>query len=614
MSLVSSVPSGSHRASVRSRVVVTRRVLNGVMMGAIAATTLTVSTAVPSARKAEAASSSAPQDLMLPFPVGSTYQFNGPHSYNLSTNPALWGGMDFLKPGADVTAAHAGQVRLFNCGGPVIEINHLDTAGQPDGWSTIYYHVIINSKIADRQMVHAGQLLGKTSMTTPCGGLADGDHVHMSLFHQVAPFDPGNSNPNEYPLDGLCIGGWVIHRGTQPYKGGAYLMRGAQTLPAYSSIINDGQVGCGQRSYQPMSVSMLSSAGTSIDASHLWVHESGTMQVTVQNTGTQTWSSNVHLALPSGQSTSLLEPSAGGWYSSARPAAVVGTVPPGGRYTFQFPFEVNTTAAVFSQSFTLVDESVAWFPQSGPTITGALTTTVDRGVAMRHTGPGGYSLAPDGSVTPFGGAPALPNTATRWPGWDIARGIVLRSDDSGGYVLDGWGGLHPFGTAPAMPAGTYWQGWDIARGIVLRSDNLGGYVLDGWGGLHPFGTAPGMTVSKYWSGWDIARSLALTSDNGGYVLDGWGGLHPFGSAAPPSTSPTYWNGWDIARSLVIVNNGTGGYTLDGWGGVHPFGTARNLTGNGYWPGQDNNAKALAVTNDDSAGGEVDTAGNVWALR
>ena len=230
-------------------------------------------------------------------------------------------------------------------------------------------------------------------------------------------------------------------------------------------------------------------------------------------------------------------------------------------------------------------------------------------VLMRHVGGGGYRVAPGGTITPFGGAPTLQNTAT-WPGHDIVRGAVLRSDDLGGYLVDLYGGVHPFGNAPNVAQNAYWPGWDIVRGITLRSDNTSGYVLDGYGGLHGFGGAPPVAVSAYWPGWDIATGVTQYDDGGGYVLDGYGGLHPFGDAAPV-ISTAYWRGWEIAAGVITLHGGLGpqGYILDGYGGLHPFGGAPNVAVPGYHSGLDT-AVAVSLVPNGSTGMEVDTLGTL----
>lgn len=357
---------------------------------------------------------------------------------------------------------------------------------------------------------------------------------------------------------------------------------------------------------------------TSEDVTHAFLGETGFLWVTVQNTGTRTWGEGgvpirLGTAWPNDHASILAMPQ---WVGPGRPSELAPgtTIPPGGYYQFIFPIQVGvSSAASFLEHFNLVADGVTWFPDTGPVYGFAITKTVDRGIALRHHGPGGYALAPDGTVTPFGGAPALAGTETTlWPGWDVARGIVLRSDDAGGYVLDELGVLHGFGSAPGFSPPSPNFGFDIARSVVLSSDNAGGYVLDGYGAVHAFGTAPVLASNTYWPGWDVARSFVLTSNKGGFMMDGYGSLHPVGSPSPlVSTPPNF--GFDIARAMVMTPQGTGGFTLDGYGGLHAFGTGTPSFANApYWPGWDV-AKAIASTS--SAGSwEIDGAGGLHQLH
>jgi len=392
--------------------------------------------------------------------------------------------------------------------------------------------------------------------------------------------------------DTVSVRNWVV----QPLYRFSYI-KWLHPTPAYTFRV------LGEAQYAP-------DGHSPADLSHAWMGETGLLSVAVQNTGTATWRAGPSISVGTTQSTDLLY--SPGWVNPQRPAVLPAgvTVPPGGSYTFTFPFQVGVTSqASFVDHFDLVAEGVTWMPDAGISFAVSFTKTVDRAVVLRHNGPGGYTLAPDGTISAFGGAPPLTSNSI-WPGWDIARGLVLRTDDLGGYVLDGCGGIHRFGNAPHLgdQSNHYWPNWDIARAIALRSDNLGGYVLDGWGSLHAFGNAPslGDQSTHYWNGWDIARSVALTSDNGGWVLDGWGSLHAFGNAPGlGDQSSHYWNGWDIARSVASVNGGAGGYVLDGYGGIHAFGNAATLTGP-YW-GFDV-AKALAVVPNGASGTMVDGNG------
>jgi hypothetical protein len=250
-------------------------------------------------------------------------------------------------------------------------------------------------------------------------------------------------------------------------------------------------------------------------------------------------------------------------------------------------------------------------------------------VLLRGSATAGYTLAGDGTIQRFGGAPRVHHNPS-WPAWDIARQMVLLPNGHGGYVLDGYGGLHAFaiGHHPVPAAahgGPYWPNWDIARSFVLLPKGHGGYVLDGYGGIHPFGIGahPVPHVAhggSYWPNWDIARSVALLPDgHGGYVLDGYGGVHPFGIGKHPvplaARGGAYWPNWDIARSVILTGNGKGGYVLDGYGALHAFATGKapmpRRLRSAYFPGWD---VAVAVAVHGKRGELLDSYGSVHRVR
>jgi subtilisin family serine protease len=205
----------------------------------------------------------------------------------------------------------------------------------------------------------------------------------------------------------------------------------------------------------------------------------------------------------------------------------------------------------------------------------------DRAVVANPKG-GGYVLAGNGVVRPFGGAPQ--EGYPYWGAWQVARSIAVMPDGRGYVVLDAFGGVHRFGSAwdLPLPTGSYWPGWDIARQVRITPSGKGLVVLDGWGGLHTSGDAPPTTGAPYWFGWDIARDVQITPTGKGYwVLDGWGGVHTVGDAY--NAGSLWFPFWDIARGLVPASNGRGYAVLDGWGGVHLFGTAPNVATSGYFP-------------------------------
>ena len=190
---------------------------------------------------------------------------------------------------------------------------------------------------------------------------------------------------------------------------------------------------------------------------------------------------------------------------------------------------------------------------------------------------GYYSMAGDGTITAFDGAPYLGSPHF---GWNIARGLAVMPDGRGYLVLDGFGGVHKFGTARGGAVGrgrTGYFGWDIARDIALAPDGLGYLVLDGYGGQHRTGTARGYSLG-YWPGWDIARAFAYSPvGRGAYMLDGFGGVHRGGNAVSLRTG--YWSGQDVARDVVPTADNQGLAVVTANGRVIRAGTAPRVTSN-----------------------------------
>lgn len=82
--------------------------------------------------------------------------------------------------------------------------------------------------------------------------------------------------------------------------------------------------------------------------------------------------------------------------------------------------------------------------------------------------------------------------------------ILNPTDPTSGYTLDRWGGVHAFGSAVAVQTASFWPGQDVARKIVVSDWVHGrGYVMDLDGALHPFGGAPAVTGAPYWKGGKI---------------------------------------------------------------------------------------------------------------
>lgn len=176
---------------------------------------------------------------------------------------------------------------------------------------------------------------------------------------------------------------------------------------------------------------------------------------------------------------------------------------------------------------------------------------------------GGYTLLSDGTLRPFGSAPAA--TGLTPLSAQVARAVAIGPRSRAGYVLDGYGGVRPFNGATPVTANASWPGWDIARDLVLRPDGTSGYLLDGYGGIHTVGSAPAVSGGPYWANQDVARRLVLRRDGvSGYVLRSDGLVAPFGGA-PAVTSPTLASGRtavgitlapDGSSGLVVLDDGT----------------------------------------------------------
>jgi hypothetical protein len=117
------------------------------------------------------------------------------------------------------------------------------------------------------------------------------------------------------------------------------------------------------------------------------------------------------------------------------------------------------------------------------------TSTPTVAAALVPGSKAGYSLNGDGTVIPFGGAPAATQAGHQWPNWNIARSVAILPAGTGGYVLDGYGGIHPFaiGSNPAPPAispGAYYGGWDVMDGLALGAKGTTTAVVDSHDGVH----------------------------------------------------------------------------------------------------------------------------------
>ena len=168
----------------------------------------------------------APADSLfqLPFPLGATWYFNGPHSWNGDNTPPF-SSMDFFQGGADcdsppalyaVATAAGSAIRRYSCW---MEIDH------GAGWTTSYYH--LRNLVGSGTQIRNGRL-GSIACEVCAGGYATGPHVHWSLKYNGAYVS----------LEGVKLSGWTVHVGPTAYFTGSLERAGVQ-LPPYSLILND---------------------------------------------------------------------------------------------------------------------------------------------------------------------------------------------------------------------------------------------------------------------------------------------------------------------------------------------------------------------------------------
>lgn len=86
--------------------------------------------------------------------------------------------------------------------------------------------------------------------------------------------------------------------------------------------------------------------------------------IELRNVGTETWNSSTRLATtePRDRESAFAGPD---WLAPHRPAAVEGTVPPGGTFPFTFTLRAPMTPGEYREFFGVVQEGVAWFSDPG---------------------------------------------------------------------------------------------------------------------------------------------------------------------------------------------------------------------------------------------------------
>lgn len=183
-------------------------------------------------KRMDASRLAAPQDVGLSMPFernGAIWGTAGVHGDSGSSRP--YNAIDFWGGDGRVRASRDGIAYKFctNSRWPYIKVVH------DNGWTTGYYHTRNQAAISNGQRVREGDFIGMTGVELPCGGHANGDHVHWTLWR-------GGTSGGGEAVDGKLIGGWTWHEGSQPYAGYAE-RNGTRVYAGYQGLVNHGHDG-----------------------------------------------------------------------------------------------------------------------------------------------------------------------------------------------------------------------------------------------------------------------------------------------------------------------------------------------------------------------------------
>ncbi len=180
-------------------------------------------------------------------------------------------------------------------------------------------------------------------------------------------------------------------------------------------------------------------------------------------------------------------------------------------------------------------------------------------IAVGGTATAGYVLASDGTLRPYGDAPAIGGQ----PGGSNPVDLIVRDSGKSGYIVTSDGFLHGFGGTVADRSS---NGSGVIAGDV--NDDKVGYTVNAAGSLFGVLNSPpaGLRAKPASSVIDIVVFAEGTS---GYVLTKGGEVIGFGSAA---------NYGDVTSStpvaVVAGPNRNGGWVLDSQGRWTNFGDER----------------------------------------
>ena len=154
--------------------------------------------------------------LSLPWRENAGWAHWGVHGNSGTSRP--YNSIDFYGGDGNVRASRAGTMyRHCTSGGrwPYITVMH------DNGYTTGYYHRRDTTDKSSGSAVAHGEYLGRIAEELPCGGSANGDHTHWTLWS-------GSDGNTPVAVQGKEIGGWTWYEGSSAYQG--YAERGSTRI------------------------------------------------------------------------------------------------------------------------------------------------------------------------------------------------------------------------------------------------------------------------------------------------------------------------------------------------------------------------------------------------
>ena len=326
-------------------------------------------------------------------------------------------------------------------------------------------------------------------------------------------------------------------------------------------------------------------------------------QVTLRNTGSQTWRETDDIQFGATDNADLFAPSA----ATRRASLNAGeTIAPGQTKTFSITLTAPTANGYFTTTWRMLNAATGqWF-----------------GLGMRKNikvgnQPALHVLTTQGVYAAGLATPIPPPTG--FSDWRAAVALGLTTDNRAYHMLDINGGRWPSGnTVVLWGAGTRTNLRDIdmgsdsisafdlratgqidgcdvngcrrafnppiptniqARGIALTPNGTGVYVVDGFGTIYAGGTAtPVAPPDSLPATADIFRKINVAPDGKGvYLMDLYGRIWNAGGAPPLAPNYTPHTTEDWARDFELTEDGQGFYLLDKNGNILTGGNAAPLT-------------------------------------